>query len=544
MLKQIKRAISTINTCLKYQIFSLNQQPSTIFKLLIILEKLHPAKIKLANQAERLQLCLEELGTIYIKFGQMLATRQLFSDPQVTAALKRLQDTVEPFDNKTALNIIAAELNKPIAEVFSDFQSEPIAAASIAQIYKGTLKARNEKVIIKVARPNIKQKILLDIQIIAKIIKIIEAIKPNFKRLKLAQILRNYQKSILKELNLQIEANQTKKLKANAQKSDILYVPAVYEKLSTKKMLILEEIKGINIDDIEQLKAKKYNLKNLAENGVKIFFTQVFRDNFFHADMHAGNIFIQEGTQQNPKYIGIDCAAIGTLTKEDKYLIAKCLLGFFKQQYQDIVDVFVNYGWSNGGINTYEFQEDIAGLCEPLFMKPFHEIGFGQFLLDLFNIADSHNIEMQPQLFLLQKTILYIEGLGTKIYPELDLWSTAQPFLEQWMKEQIGGKAILNDSLEQIPKAIQNLPQLPLLIRNHLQIGNIIASNQEKILKQQEQTTRYQFIITGCLLLAIVASVANNHLDAIFNVLKYIIISALLYKIYKKISKNKSQKKE
>jgi len=421
------------------------------------------------TQATRLRLCLEQLGPVYVKFGQMLSTRRDLLSADIADELAQLQDNVPAFPSDQAIQLISDNLQCPIEDVFSDFEAEPLASASIAQVHTATLKQSNKKIVIKVIRPNIEKVILSDTDLMAVFAKILTKALPEFsERLRPIEVVEEYKRTIINELNMNIEAANTVILRNNFLASDSLYVPEIYQEHCYDNMLVMERIYGIPVGNIDELKAQGTNLKLLAERGVEVFFTQVFRDSFFHADMHPGNVFVSRETPDNPKYIGIDCGIIGTLNKDDQRYLAENFVAFFNEDYRKVATLHVDSGWVPQNTNIEEFELAIRRVLEPIFAKPLSEISFGHVLISLFETARQFNMQVQPQLVLLEKTLLYVEGLGRQLYPELDLWQTAKPYLENWLKEQMGPKAFYKGIKNNAPYWVEKMPELPNLVYDHL----------------------------------------------------------------------------
>ena len=426
----------------------------------------HPTE----SQGRRLRLALEALGPVYIKFGQMLSTRRDLLKPEIADELAALQDNVPPFDPVVAEEIIrqALELSE-LSEIFSDFTHTPIASASIAQVHGATLKQDGAKVVVKVLRPGVKQTIEADVELLASFAALVQQWLPDGKRLRPVEVVEEYKRTILDELDLLREAANGIQIKRNFADSSALYVPHFYSDLCRKNVIVMERIYGVPVADTKALQAQGTNFKLLAERGVELFFTQVFRDSFFHADMHPGNIFVSKESPQDPHYIAIDFGIVGTLNKEDKRYLAENFLAFFNRDYRKVAELHVDSGWVPAETNISDFEMAIRTVCEPIFQKPLDEISFGNVLLQLFNTARRFNMVVQPQLVLLQKTLLYIEGLGRQLYPQLDLWKTAKPFLEKWMKEQIGPMAMLKKVNDNLPYWTEKLPDMPDLLYGSLQ---------------------------------------------------------------------------
>ena len=399
----------------------------------------------------------------------MLSTRRDLFAPELIEELILLQDKVPPFDSNEAETLIREALGLgDLNELFSEFEHQPLASASVAQVHAAKLKVDNKDVVVKVLRPNIRNTIEADVDILITFATLIQNFLPNGKRLRPVAVVNEYKRTILDELDLLREAANGIQIKRNFDDSESLYVPHVYSDHCRINVIVMERIYGIPVSDIKALKAQNTNLQLLAERGVEVFFTQVFRDSFFHADMHPGNIFVSHENPVNPKYIGIDYGIVGTLNKQDKRYLAENFIAFFNRDYRKVAELHVDSGWVPADTNIDDFEMAIRTVCEPIFQKPLADISFGNVLLQLFTTARRFNMEVQPQLVLLQKTLLYVEGLGRTLYPQLDLWKTAKPFLENWMKEQIGPKAMFNAIKENLPFWSEKLPEMPDLLFDSL----------------------------------------------------------------------------
>ena len=397
------------------------------------------------SRAARLRLALEELGPVFIKFGQMLSTRRDLLPDDIADELQKLQDQVPPFSGEQATRIIEKALGQSVTQLFSTFNASPLASASVAQVHSATLHS-GEDVVVKVIRPGIHKTIRNDLDLLYTLAQILERYSADGRRLRPVQVVSDYERTIFNELDLLIEAGNTSQLKRNFQDSTLIYLPQVYWDYTRRDVLVMERIHGVPVADIPALKAQNTDMKKLAERGVEIFFTQVFRDSFFHADMHPGNIFVATEHPDDPQYIAIDCGIVGSLTPADKNYLARILLAFFKRDYRQVAALHIESGWVPEHTPVSEFETSIRSVCEPIFEKPLKDISFGQVLLRLFQTARQFDMEIQPQLVLLQKTLLNIEGLGRQIYPELDLWNTAKPFLEEWMRQRTGPPGLLKPS--------------------------------------------------------------------------------------------------
>lgn len=414
---------------------------------------------------------LIELGPIYVKFGQLLSTRRDLLPDALVDELEKLQDQVPPFDPLIAKTLIEDRLGSPIETVFDRFDEHPLASASIAQVHTGLLNT-GEEVAIKVLRPNIKASIEVDVQLLMAFAKIVHRAFPKLRRFKPIHIVQEFKRHLYDELDLLRDAANASQLRRNFLNSDLLYVPQVYWDYCHSDVMVMERIYGVSIAHKDKLIEAGVNLKLLAEKGVEIFFTQVFRDCFFHADMHPGNIFVDIKNPENPKYIAIDFGIMGTLSSQDQQYLAANFLAFFKRDYRKVAQLHVESGWIPSHVRVDEFEASIRTVCEPIFEKPLRDISFGQSLLKLFQTAQQFDMEVQPQLLLLQKTLLSIEGLGKHLYPDLDLWHTAKPFLEKWMKQRFSSQALRRTLKEKIPQWLNQLPELPDAIRDitlHLQ---------------------------------------------------------------------------
>ena len=411
----------------------------------------------------RIRRALEDLGPIYVKFGQILSTRRDLLPDDIAIELAKLQDQVPPFPGAQAKAIVEKSLGKPVEELFAEFDLTPLASASIAQVHAATMHD-GRKAIVKVVRPGIERTIRRDIDLLFTIARLARKYSRDARRLRPVEVVEEYDKTIHDELDLLREAANGAQLRRNFSDGRLLYVPEVYWDYTRENVMVQERIYGIPVDQVDELVAAGVDLKVLGERGVEIFFTQVFRDNFFHADMHPGNIFVRpDGT-----YIGVDFGIVGTLTTADQRYLAENLLAFFHRDYRKVAELHVESGWVPRDTRVEDFEAAIRTVSEPIWEKPISEISFGHFLLRLFQTARRFNMEVQPQLVLLQKTLLNIEGLGRMLYPQLDLWSTAKPFMERWMAQQVGPRAFVRRVKESLPQISEDLPELPLLAHRAL----------------------------------------------------------------------------
>ncbi|UVK77928.1 MAG: ubiquinone biosynthesis protein UbiB [Sodalis sp. Fse] len=426
---------------------------------------------------ERLRLALQELGPVWIKFGQMLSTRRDLFPLVIVDQLVLLQDRVQPFDGAQARAHIECAMGRPLETWFDDFQQEPLASASISQVHTARLKKNGKEVVIKVIRPDILPMIKDDMRLMYRLASWLPRLLSDGRRLRPVEVVSEYEKILLDELNLLREAANAIQLRRNFESSTMLYIPEVYPDYCSESMMVMERIYGVPVHDVAALEMQGTNMKLLAERGVQVFFTQVFRDSFFHGDMHPGNIFVSYEHPENPQYIGIDCGIVGSLNKEDKRYLAENFIAFFNRDYCKVAELHVNSGWVPADTNVEDFEFAIRTVCEPIFEKPLAEISFGNVLLNLFNTARRFNMELQPQLVLLQKTLLYIEGVGRQLYPQLDLWKTAKPFLEEWIKDQVGMRAIMHALKEKAPYWAEKLPELPELVYEGLKHHSLLQKS-------------------------------------------------------------------
>jgi ubiquinone biosynthesis protein len=412
-----------------------------------------------APRAVRVRRALEDLGPIFVKFGQLLSTRRDLLPDDLAQEFARLQDRVPPFPGVQARGIIEAAYGKPIREAFASFDETPLASASIAQVHAACLQDGRE-VVVKVLRPGIERVIRRDISLLYELARQAERWWAEGRRLRLVEVIAEFEKTIFDELDLLREAANCNQLHRNFQGSEMLYVPEVIWPYTRVNVMVMERISGIPISDIEGLRAARIDLKRLSLWGVEIFYTQVFRDNFFHADMHPGNIFVSLQGQ----YIAVDFGIVGSLSPQDQRYLAENFIAFFNRDYRRVAELHVDSGWVPADTRVDELESAIRTVCEPIFGRPLKDISFGNLLLRLFQTARRFNMEVQPQLVLLQKTLLSIEGLGRQLDPELNLWETAKPFLERWMQEQIGVRAFFREIRSRVPYWVEQTPEIPGLV--------------------------------------------------------------------------------
>lgn len=502
MLTSIRRLGQIVHIFFYYKIHQLipQQLRPWYFNLLINLMFWYPTATKSNSKGKNLKIGLEQLGPVWIKFGQMLSTRKDLLTEDLSNELSKLQDKISPFPGNQAESLIKQELAlSSIDELFVSFEQEPIATASIAQVHgaKLTIDGVVKDVVIKVIRPNIKGQIKADLSLMHLAASWAEKSLSESQRFRPVEVVQEYETTILNELNLAVEASNGIQLRNNFLDSDDLYIPEIYQDYSTTKVLVMERIDGIPVSDIEQIKQQGSDLKKLAERGVRLFFTQVFRDSFFHADMHPGNIFIAKERPEDPKYIGIDFGIIGTLNSEDKRYLAENFVAFFNRDYLKVAQLHVQSGWVPSHVNVEQFEMAIRAVCDPIFNKPLEEISFAQVLIGLFDTARQFEMQVQPQLVLLQKTLLYVEGLGRQLYPQLDLWDTAKPFLENWVNEQIGFKAFVSKTKQNFPYWLEQAPQIPELVHSSLTTVNKLPTYKQELIDEYKslQKQHQSFLI-------------------------------------------------
>jgi ubiquinone biosynthesis protein len=411
-------------------------------------------------RAVRLRRVLEDLGPIYVKFGQLLSTRRDMLEEDLAIELARLQDRVPPFPGEQARRIVEEAYGRPLDQVFAEFDETPLASASIAQVHTATLKDGRE-MIVKVVRPGIERVIRRDLGIMHILAGLAEKYWDDARRLRPSNVVREFEKTLLDELDLMREAACASQLRRNFADSELLYVPQVDWELTRRNVMVMERITGIPVSDMEGLRRAGVDLRWLAEAGVEIFFTQVFRDSYFHADMHPGNIFIRPEAGRQPRIMVVDFGIMSSLSEFDQRYLAENFMAFLDRDYRKVAELHVESGWVPPGTRVDEFEFAIRTVCEPLFDRPLREISFGNLLLRLFQTARRFNMVVLPQLILLQKTLVSIEGLGRQLYPDLNIWHVARPLLERWMSERMGLRGFARGARENLPYWLHRLPELP-----------------------------------------------------------------------------------
>lgn len=481
LIRSIRRFFFVWHTLVKYGIDELIPKTSWHF-IVVAFTYIMPVawRRQLDEPVEvRVRKVLEVLGPIYVKFGQAVSTRPDLLPPEMSAELVKLQDDVEPFSDEQAIAIIEKSLKRPVKEAFAEFGEDVLASASIAQVYTAKLHT-GESVVVKVVRPGIEKTIRNDLRLMYLFAYFVNAVASEAKRLRLPEVIEEFEKTILGELDLIQEASNATMLRHNFEDSDILYVPEIYWEYCAENVLVMERVFAVSIGDIETLRAKKVNLKELAARGVTIFFTQVFYHQYFHADMHPGNVFVDITDPEKPKYVAIDFGIMGSLNNEDQYYLAENFLAFFNRDYRRVAQLHIDSGWVPSYVKVTDFEAAIRKASEPIFGKPLSEISFAQFLMTLFHTARQYEMEVQPQLVLLQKTFFNIEGLGRVLYPDLDLWDTGKPILEQWMKDSLGVKGLYNKFKTHAGEYSELVTKLPMMLQRNLQESPQQRQNNSK----------------------------------------------------------------
>lgn len=482
-----KRLLSLYRIAAKYRLdthFADVPEFAPIARLL----RVHPASFGRSHQPLGVKLALEEMGTLFLKLGQLLSTRSDLLPPQIIAQLSLLQDKVAPFDAKTAIATIEHAkygLGQPIGDIFARFDEMPLAAASVAQVHTAALHDGRE-VVVKVVRPNIKQGIISDFELLRQMAAWASARLEAARAIHLIDVVEDYRQIMLNELDLTLEAANSTKMRHNFTDSRLIYVPEVY--MSAKQVMVSERIFGVPISQTDLFDALGYDRAALAKKGLTIFFTQVFRDNFFHADMHPGNIFVEtmpDGRAvAEPRYIGLDCAIMGELSKEDQLIVARMLLSVMNANYTALVDIIWQAGWIPPSADKYALMRDMSRTVSPMVLKPIHEIDFAGVLFEILSIARRHRMSIPPQLILLLKTLVHVEGLGRELYPELDIWSLAKPILTAWVKSQLDPIKNIQELQARLPEVLLSTTDLPKLLNQSLQSLATLGAHQDALLHE------------------------------------------------------------
>ncbi|WP_150465258.1 ubiquinone biosynthesis regulatory protein kinase UbiB [Francisella sp. SYW-2] len=466
-------------------------------------------RIRKLEHGVRIREALERLGPIFIKFGQALSVRADLLPPEVIKEVSKLQDNVPPFDNDIAAQQIENAAKKPITKIFKSFESTPLASASVAQVH-GAVLQNDEKVVVKVLRPGIEKILKLDTSLMLFFATLLSKLK-EIKRFKPVEIVKEINQSFFDELDLVREASNASQIRRNFEGSTIHYVPKIYWEYTSSTVIVMERVSGVRVSDIETLDALGVDRRLLAQRGVEIFYSQVFDDCFFHADMHPGNMFIDVTNPADPKYISIDFGIVGTLNRDDQRYLAGNFLAFFKRDYRKVAELHIESGWVPSDTREDVLESAIRTVCEPIFEKPMKEISLGYTLMQLFAVARRFNMNIQPQLTLLQKTLFHVEGLGQKLCPELNIWETSRPILEKWMKEQMGLRGFYHRSLENMPRVSDRLPELPRMVFDILQHTqmNLKTTPSHQVSKAKEPKKKHRFALGASVLLISTGAIAN-----------------------------------
>ena len=472
------------------------------------------AETRSLPRGQRIRLALEELGPVFVKLGQVLSTRRDLLPDDIGDELTLLQDQVKPFDSELAKQQIETSLNDSVDVLFKSFELEPIASASIAQVH-GAVLHDDTQVVVKVLRPGIRETIGRDISLMYVLANMVSAVLHDGKRLRPKEVVAEYERTIYGELDLVAEATNAVVLRNNFKDSKELYIPEIFWSLTRSDVMVQERISGIPIRDTEAMQEIGVNMKKLAEHGVEIFYTQVFDHNFFHADMHPGNIFVSRDTPDHPQYIAVDFGIVGSLTDEDQRYIGENLLAFFQRDYRRVAQLHIDSGWVPRDTRVSELEAGVRAVCEPIFDKPLSEISFGEVLLQLFHVARRFEMEVQPQLVLLQKTLLNIEGLGRQLYPELDIWATGKPFLQRWVLKSNNPKTVIKRFVDQAPAILKAMPEMPMLIHDYLKFQNqavhhgSVISTGKNTMPEVRQSFALRSCITGASLVIVAGLLAS-----------------------------------
>ncbi|MCP1673344.1 ubiquinone biosynthesis protein [Natronocella acetinitrilica] len=463
------------------------------------------------SHGQRIRLALEDLGPIFVKFGQILSTRRDLLPPDIAEELALLQDRVPPFPGRDARRIIEHGLDSPIDALFERFDDTPIASASIAQVHGARLRDGRE-VVVKVVRPDIDRIIRRDLELMFLFAGLAQRYWPLGRRLRPREVVAEFEKSLIDELDLLREAANASQLRRNFRDSELLYIPDVMFDYTSRRVMVMERISGVPVSHVDRLRELGVDLRLLAERGVEIFFTQVFRDSFFHADMHPGNIFVEVSRPDDPRYIAVDFGIVGSLGPFDHRYLAQNFLAFFNRDYRRVAELHVESGWVPPETRVEEFEAAIRTVCEPIFERPLKDISFGAVLLRLFETGRRFDMEIQPQLVLLQKTLLNIEGLGRQLYPELDLWRTAKPYMEHWMQKQVGLEGIMRRVQRNLPDWGETLPELPTRLLQATDdlhtVSQALAGQQTELAELRADLARQasqRNAINGATVLAVIA---------------------------------------
>lgn len=466
----LTRMLAVTHVVCRYRLVSL-LPPHPLRPLLMVLQFLVPSSwlgTGGLSDGERLRRALERLGPIFIKFGQLLATRRDVLPPEWIEALAHLQDRVGPFDGRQARRVVEGALPGPLDELFRHFDDTPLASASVAQVHPAVL-ADGREVVVKVLRPGVEERVEQDLRVMLFGARTLERLSQQARYFHPVRVVRDYQQVIRAELDLEQEARNSEAMRRHFLFSSLLYIPAVHLHLSSRRVMVSDRIHGIPVNDIEAIKAAGIDPKQLAERGVEVFFTQVFRHNLFHADMHPGNIFVNPDQPQSPQYMAVDCAIAGRLSRQDLSILGRMVLAVMREDYPSLVEQVIRAGWTSGPIDRQRFEQDVTAIIEPVRASSLEQLEFGPLVLRIFDLARTYHIEAPVQYILLMKTLVHIEGLGRSIYPRLDIWTVGRPLLERWMLEEYGPTATVNKLRNRLPEWLAQLPDMPDLLHDALE---------------------------------------------------------------------------
>lgn len=475
MLSHLARFARIERVMVKYALeeLFLDATPARVLKHAFVLSPTRwlSGETRRLPRAQRIRLALEDLGPVFVKLGQVLSTRRDLLPDDIGDELTLLQDKVKPFDSQLARAEIEKALNQSIDVIFKSFEDTPIASASIAQVHGAVLHDGTDA-IVKVLRPGILETIKRDVSLMYVLADLAAFVLHDGRRLRPREVVAEYDRTIHSELDLVAEATNAVVLRNNFKDSSTLYIPEIFWDYTRASVMVQERISGIPIRDVREMERIGMDMKKLAEHGVEIFYTQVFEHNFFHADMHPGNIFVSRDDPDHPKYIAVDFGIVGSLTDEDQRYIGENLLAFFQRDYRRVAQLHIDSGWVPRDTRVSELEAGVRAVCEPIFDKPLSEISFGDVLIQLFNVARRFEMEVQPQLVLLQKTLLNIEGLGRQLYPDLDLWATGKPFLQRWVLNKNNPRNVIKRLIDQAPAILKAMPEMPLMVHDFVQLQN------------------------------------------------------------------------
>lgn len=490
---KLYRLFTILRTLARYRVDELLPPAFRHPLLKLIFAPLKWRSVAHLNRGQRLRMALEDLGPIFIKFGQLLSTRPDLMPSDYVSELNMLQDRVAPFPSEQCQKIIEVALGQSVEQLFKTFDQKPLASASVAQVHSAVL-FNGQNVVIKVVRPGIEHIIAQDISLMESFARGFMFLHTEAKRLRPVEVVEEYRQTIFDELDLMREAANASQLRRNFIAGDRLYVPEVYWDYCRNNVMVMERIYGAQVSDIALLQEHQVDIKKLAERGVEIFFTQVFDHNFFHADMHPGNVYVSLENPSEPTYIALDMAIIGSLSRQDQFYLARNMLAMFRRDYRQVAELHVLSGWVPKSTSIGAFEAAIRTVCEPIFEKPIKDISFGDALVTLFQTARRFDMPIQPQLVLLQKTLLNIEGLGRQLYPELDLWTTAHPYLERWLKKRFHPKTLFQELRRQAPEWMEKFPEAPPLLLDALSQMKTIGEGMPALQQVSEQLGQHIYL--------------------------------------------------